>query len=31
MKAVETIRPKFISCAAACRGFWSPESIFVGV
>lgn len=27
MKAVERIRPKLSSCAAACRGFWSAESM----
>jgi hypothetical protein len=27
MKAVERIKPKLRSCAAACRGFWSAESM----
>ncbi len=27
MKAVERISPKFISCAAACRGFCKLDSI----
>jgi hypothetical protein len=31
MKAVESIRPKLRSCAAACRGFWRAESMVVEV
>jgi hypothetical protein len=27
MKAVDRISPKFISCAAACRGFVKPGNI----
>ena len=27
MNAVERIRPKFSSWAAACRGFWRAESM----
>src|SRR3569833_527714 len=28
MNAVDRMRPKFISCAAACRGFPNDESMF---
>lgn len=31
MKAVERINPKFMSCAAACRGFPKLENILEGV
>lgn len=31
MNAVERIRPKLRSCAAACRGFWRKESMVEGV
>lgn len=27
MNAVERMRPKLSSCAAACRGFWRPDNI----
>jgi hypothetical protein len=30
MKAVERIKPKLRSCAAACRGFWRKESMVGG-
>jgi hypothetical protein len=29
MNAVERIRAKLSTCAAACRGFWRAESIVV--